>query len=871
MDNTQQFLKDMEKNFPGFCYYRMSQYDKDFVRDGKHVKSSWAILIEEDALQKWNNDTNKNSIFFTPNGGFRYSSGIRQKANATTVSCFMIDGDFDSEIKYRFREWFQYQPTAVVETKRWYHAYWVLKTPIDWATHQKKWNAVQQYLVDTLHGDTAAKDISRIMRLPWSTYWKNEEKWWETKCVHYNPKLKYELDEFFALISEEKIIADAKQFKKDYDNDSKSGKDLFDEIERDVNVIEVLEDLGGRWKLKWLSIYEDGELTGGYKYYKHKNAVVNFTKEKYYRPQWWPFAIAKFCLGSSWQAYHYFYTKYGIWEKKTVQITSQLDDVTKPVSADEEVTITTDTAIITISPETKLGTKINGKWVTEILIWYFRVIGFYKQLDDTHVYIIKYLKKNWWEWYINIKELASLQELTKIFSKVGITFLGSKNDFLHILEYIHSAGKQFALIDKLWLYPNGMLINKVGNYIYDESHYVACSTLNAKWWEVIHVWEDMSDEDFITEIDSLGESYEPKIIMTLFTMYGIYLFSEHIRRTMPFLPITILVWLTQSGKSSLRWSMMKMFGLDPSTETQASATEFSVMYMMNNFLPIHFCEFDNSVLKFDFDSFSKNTFDGTSSTRGTADQKLINYWFNAWLVVDGETRTLAPSVYTRSIMLFMNPRYKKVEKTSRKNVVGYFVKNYDKIHNINKAYEETKVIVAKQVEHIQSSEKTRIINNYSLLLAFAQCFGFKEVVQDAIIEQMKEQFIMKWEDNLDVYIKSMMNFASINRMPARFTAKEICIDLYFDNMKYDKKRTFDMQSNIQTVNHHFGKEWVDAVHIPLDYIFKNKNLHGTFNRYLNTLEAWIRPDYWTAKQAIKQFCDANNYKTQAYYESVLWF
>ena len=52
-----------------------------------------------------------------------------------------------------------------------------------------------------------------------------------------------------------------------------------------------------------------------------------------------------------------------------------------------------------------------------------------------------------------------------------------------------------------------------------------------------------------------------------------------------------------------------MFGIDYATETQASATEFSIMYMMNNFIPIHIAEFDNNVLKFDFDSFAKNVFD----------------------------------------------------------------------------------------------------------------------------------------------------------------------------------------------------------------------------------------------------------------------
>jgi len=153
--------------------------------------------------------------------------------------------------------------------------------------------------------------------------------------------------------------------------------------------------------------------------------------------------------------------------------------------------------------------------------------------------------------------------------------------------------------------------------------------------------------------------------------------------------------------------MMDMFGIDKSSETQASATEFSIMHMMNNYLPIHIAEFDNNVLKFDFDSFAKNNYDNTSSTRGRADQTIVKYPFNAAIVVDGETRTLAPSVYSRSIMMFMNPSYydKSKEVPVPTIINKYFIDNYDKIKGITEYASKWNKFLSGLTKDMQSSEK----------------------------------------------------------------------------------------------------------------------------------------------------------------------
>jgi len=62
---------------------------------------------------------------------------------------------------------------------------------------------------------------------------------------------------------------------------------------------------------------------------------------------------------------------------------------------------------------------------------------------------------------------------------------------------------------------------------------------------------------------------------------------------------------------------------------------------------------------------------------------------------------------------------------------------------------------------------------------------------------------MKGEDNLNVYIKNVLNMATINVMPVSFVKENIVIDFFIDVLRYDSRKIADIQSNIQTVNHHF--------------------------------------------------------------------
>ena len=91
----------------------------------------------------------------------------------------------------------------------------------------------------------------------------------------------------------------------------------------------------------------------------------------------------------------------------------------------------------------------------------------------------------------------------------------------------------------------------------------------------------------------------------------------------------------------------------------------------------------------------------------------------------------------------MNPMYRKKEKKNLININKYFIDNYDNIYNLEKNMKLMRGLVEDFSKNIQSSEKSRIVDNYTYMLGFARTFGFLDIVKKPIFEQMKVQFSMK--------------------------------------------------------------------------------------------------------------------------------
>ena len=161
--DTKQFLE----NFPSHVFRYIDQ-----TGNGRPPVSSRTI----------NPDLNERGYesYFTAGGGFADDTDNQRIESLTSINAFFVDIDGrkdDAEIesiKARLC------PTFIIETMRGYHLYWLLDEPIyknevtdeEWNEALAKWAAVEQALVTGLGGDPAVKDVTRILRVPDTYYWK---------------------------------------------------------------------------------------------------------------------------------------------------------------------------------------------------------------------------------------------------------------------------------------------------------------------------------------------------------------------------------------------------------------------------------------------------------------------------------------------------------------------------------------------------------------------------------------------------------------------------------------------------------------------------------------------------------------------------
>jgi P4 family phage/plasmid primase-like protien len=148
--------------------------------------------------------------YFTVNG-FKGKADAK-KEHCTSINAFFVDIDGRKdpaeieEIKKRL------MPTYVLETKNGYHVYWLLDEPIfkedldqeEWDAALARWERIEQAVVTTLKADPVVKDITRILRVPETYYWKKSGDAWKQgieaapfkiKGLHKNDAATYTMDQ----------------------------------------------------------------------------------------------------------------------------------------------------------------------------------------------------------------------------------------------------------------------------------------------------------------------------------------------------------------------------------------------------------------------------------------------------------------------------------------------------------------------------------------------------------------------------------------------------------------------------------------------------------------------------------------------------
>jgi P4 family phage/plasmid primase-like protien len=132
------------------------------------------------SLKEQNPELNKQGYdsYFTVNG-FKDAPNA-QKENCSSINAFFVDIDGRKEIAEIEHIKTLLHPTFVIETMNGYHVYWLLDEPIykaevtaeEWEEAVARWEKIEESLVVTLKADQHVKDLTRILRVPNTFYWK---------------------------------------------------------------------------------------------------------------------------------------------------------------------------------------------------------------------------------------------------------------------------------------------------------------------------------------------------------------------------------------------------------------------------------------------------------------------------------------------------------------------------------------------------------------------------------------------------------------------------------------------------------------------------------------------------------------------------
>src|SRR3990167_6051679 len=154
------------------------------ARDGRKPVQSDTLLP----------DLNKNGYdsYFTVNGFSEANKNTKE--DCININAFFIDIDGRKDPAELDAIQSRLSPSFILETYHGYHLYWLLDEQIykedltkeEWSDVVARWERIEQSIVTTLKSDPVVKDITRIMRVPATQYWKEGEGKFKIKGIFKN-------------------------------------------------------------------------------------------------------------------------------------------------------------------------------------------------------------------------------------------------------------------------------------------------------------------------------------------------------------------------------------------------------------------------------------------------------------------------------------------------------------------------------------------------------------------------------------------------------------------------------------------------------------------------------------------------------------
>jgi len=163
-----------------------------YIKKGEPAEQSDTLLPE----------LNKNGYesYFTVNGFA--TAHDNKKEQCTNINSFFIDIDGRKDPDELARIEARLAPTFIIETGHGYHIYWVLDEQIykedlpeeEWNAVVARWERIEESVVTHLKADPPVKDITRILRVPDTQYWKEGGGKTKIKGVFKKEANRYSID-----------------------------------------------------------------------------------------------------------------------------------------------------------------------------------------------------------------------------------------------------------------------------------------------------------------------------------------------------------------------------------------------------------------------------------------------------------------------------------------------------------------------------------------------------------------------------------------------------------------------------------------------------------------------------------------------------
>lgn len=916
------------------CYYEENRIDYSIIRNA-----------DTDITQPL-------AICFTPNGDFRNATS-RTKENAKNIYFVAIDFDSGDEL---WRD-FPLKPTWVVSTKRWYHCYRRLKNPVDYQKNQQEFKSLMECFIQDFNADPQAVEINTLMRLPWTHHKKDPMNHVLVQVVEYND-VAYDFSKdlvgpFWKVIVDERFIKEEKlRIRK---NIKRYGS-VYEDIQQ-VFVWDVLQKF-----VSWVdfgknsSIFAEWRWTWGYKYSKRLNIVKSWSGDKWgLRPTGGPWVVAKHFLWDDKLVFDFFRDNFWI---------SEIHQTTKPIISKDNIVmvewwvalkkkepnkekeenleekldvIGSDNIVKSITKgkiqlkgwgEIEADTEIEcgniifsfameaeeviASWESQtatVVDWFIKCIGRY--INEWEMHYIIMAKKHGEFHSIVTPWIGNKRKLESILAAKWLTFMGNEDIAKKLISIIHGVATKVTFINKLWIYPSWLVINKIWQYtkIHEWAVYY-CDIPNylAEWWgetlamewdreeinspevfSVTNKWGSVTRDDVMNLVLWLKKIQVQSDIVTLFLLFAMWCFISIFRHKKIKIPWMFISWQPSSGKSTTMDFVAKLLWYNPIVQISIN-TKYWLDVISSQYVPIKIAEYKAWNDKFDVDKFLKNAYDVAPNIRWKIDWKsweLSVLRSNALLFIDGEMATTDTAVYSRNLSFFAdslkeNPKRQEAFMSlietdiAKKNYLSFFYDNYKKINKMIPLIKRYQKKLEKLTEHYEINEKPRMLYNSSTVMAFAKVFDL-EVFHPEIEANLIKQLDLAWDTKKDIVIKNVMSYVLIHSCSVSIEEDVITMHIPVDFSRWSEKQHTEMKANIKEVNRSFktlslSQQWTsDMLYIPTDYMQTKKQIHLSFNTVLNRF-LWKHPNNiqstrgWTKR--LSDYAKFNDYINNPFFANV---